>query len=232
MQMKTATIIGSSGMTGSYLFKVLLQDKNFETIRVIVRHNTPKRVANMEVMPVDFTDADAYKNAIAGSDVVFCTIGTTQKKVKGDRALYKKIDFDIPVNAARYCKETGCEKFIVVSAVGANSKSSNFYLRLKGEVEDAIKSSGLNTIHIMQPSMLLGHRREKRIGESVAQRIMKLFSFILIGKLQKYKAIQGKQLAQAMVNAAKNNTEGIFTYQYKEIVNLAEHSMADNLITQ
>ena len=231
MQMKTATIIGSSGMTGTYLFKILLQDKNFETIRLIVRHNTPKRVANMEVMLVDFTDADAYKNAIAGSDVVFCTIGTTQKKVKGDKALYKKIDFDIPVNAARYCKETGCEKFIIVSAVGANSKSGNFYLRLKGEVEDAIKSTGLNKIHIMQPSMLLGHRREKRMGESVAQRIMKLFSFLLVGKLQKYKAIQAKQLAQAMVNVAKNNTEGIFTYQYNEIMTLANPTQANDLAT-
>ena len=209
-------------MTGTYLFKLLLEDKNFETIRIIVRHNTPKTATNMEVILVDFTDAAAFKNAIAGSDVVFCTIGTTQKKVKGNKELYKQIDVDIPVNAAHYCKETGCEKFIIVSAVGANSKSGNFYLRLKGEMENAVKSTGLNTIYIMQPSVLLGHRKEKRMGESFAQRTIQLFSFLLMGKLQKYKAIHAKLLARAMVNAAKNNTEGIFTYQYQYIIKLAE----------
>ena len=83
----------------------------------------------------------------------------------------------------------------------------------------------------MQPSMLLGHRREKRMGESVAQRIMKLFSFLLVGKLQKYKAIHAIQLAQAMVNIAKNNTEGIFTYQYNEIIQLANPTHSGDLAT-
>ena len=223
MQLKTATIIGSSGMTGSYLFNLLLLDKSFETIRIIVRHNVSKAAANMEIKLIDFEDAAAFKNAIAGSDVVFCCIGTTQKNVKGDKALYRKIDFDIAVNAARYCKETGCEKFIIVSAVGANSKSNNFYLQLKGEVEDAIKVTGINAIHIMQPSMLLGDRNEKRFGEGVVKRVMKLFSFVLIGKAQKYKAIHGKVLAQAMMKVAKNNIFGIFTYQYKEMIQLAEN---------
>ncbi len=221
MQINTATIIGSSGMIGSYLFNLLLQDKSFETIRLVVRHNVSKSTPNMEVKLIDFEDGEAFKNAIAGSDVVFCCIGTTQKNVKGNKDLYRKIDHDIPVNAARYCKETGCEKFAIVSAVGANSKSRNFYLRLKGEVEDAIKASGIKAVHIMQPSMLLGFRNEKRRGESFFQGIMKFFSFALVGKGQKYKSIHGKVLAQAMVNAAKKNVEGNFTYQYADIVQLS-----------
>ena len=223
MQIKTATIIGSTGMTGSYLLDLLIQDKSFETIRIVVRRDVPKTAANVEVKLVDFDNAEAFKAAIAGSDVVFCTIGTTQKNVKGDKALYRKIDFDIPVNSANYCKETGCEKFIIVSSAGANSKSNSFYLRLKGEVEEAIKSTGLSAIHIMQPSMLLGNRNEKRMGETLIQGTMKLFSFLLFGTLRKFKAINGKVLAQAMVTAAKNNKEGIFTYQYDEIVKLAEN---------
>lgn len=221
MQIKTATIIGSSGMTGSYLFNLLLLDKSFETVRIIVRHNVSKAAANMEVKLVDFDNEAAFKMAVEGSDVVFCTIGTTQKNVKGDKVLYRKIDFGIPVNAARYCKETGCEKFVIVSAVGANNKSGNFYLRLKGEVEEAIKATGIKAIHIMQPSMLLGDRHEKRLGETLAKSAMKLFSFLLIGKARKYKAIHGKVLAQAMVNAAKNNMEGIYTYQYIGMLQLA-----------
>ena len=213
-------------MTGAYLFKLLLLDKNFETIRIVVRHSVPTIAANMEVILVDFNNLETFKKAIAGSDVVFCTIGTTQKKVKGDKALYRKVDFDIPVNAARFCKETGCEKLIIVSSVGANSKSSNFYLRLKGEMEDAIKLSGLNSIHIMQPSMLLGHRKEKRTSEAIGQAITKPFTFLLAGKFKKYMPIHGKVLAQAMVNAAKMNTTGIFTYQYQDIVKLAETAIA------
>ena len=221
MQIKTAAIIGSSGMTGSYLLNVLSQDKSIETIRLIVRHPVPKRADNVEVKLVDFEDAQAFKNAVAGSDVLFCTIGTTQKNVKGDKALYRKIDYDIPVNAAQYCKETGCEKMIIVSAVGANSKSNNFYLRLKGEMEEAVKASGLQSIHIMQPSMLLGHRNEKRTGETFFQRLVKALSFLLIGGLKKYTGIPAKQLAQAMVAAAKDNNTGIFTHQYQQIIQLA-----------
>ncbi|MBC7628987.1 NAD(P)H-binding protein [Ferruginibacter sp.] len=222
MQIKTATIIGSSGMTGSYLLNVLSQDKSIETIRLIVRHPVPKRAGNVEVKLVNFEDAQAFKNAVAGSDVVFCAIGTTQKNVKGDKDLYRKIDYDIPVNAAQYCKETGCEKFIVVSAVGASNKSSNFYLRLKGEMEDAVKASGVQSIHIMQPSMLLGHRNEKRTGEAFFQRLIKGLSFLLIGGLKKYTGIPAKQLALAMVAAAKENSTGIFTHQYKEIIQLVK----------
>ncbi|WP_394767807.1 NAD(P)H-binding protein [Ferruginibacter sp.] len=222
MQIKTATIIGSSGMTGSYLLNVLSQDKSIETIRLIVRHPVPKRADNVEVKLVNFEDAQAFKNAVAGSDVVFCAIGTTQKNVKGDKALYRKIDYDIPVNAAQYCKETGCEKFIIVSAIGANSKSKNFYLRLKGEMEEAVKASGVQSIHIMQPSMLLGHRNEKRIGEAFFQRLVKGLSFLLIGGLQKYTGIQAKQLAQAMITAAEDNSTGTFTHQYKQIIQLAK----------
>jgi uncharacterized protein YbjT (DUF2867 family) len=224
MQINTATIIGASGMTGSYLFNLLLQDKTFKTIRLIVRHNVSKATPNMEVKMVDFEDAAAFKNAIAGSDVVFCCIGTTKKNVKGNKELYRKIDYNIPVNAANYCKQNGCEKLVIVSAVGANSKSGNFYLRLKGEVEDAIKTSGIKAIHIMQPSMLLGHRNEKRLGESFFQGIMKFFSFAMIGRGQKYKSIHARVLALAMVNAAKNNAEGCFTYQYTDIVQLANPS--------
>ena len=221
MQQKTATIIGSSGMIGTYLFNLLLQDKSFETIRIIVRHNTTKAAANLEVKLIDFENEAAFKSAIDGSDTVFCCIGTTQKNVKGDKALYRKIDVDIAVNAARYCKATNCQKFVIVSAVGANSKSSNFYLQLKGEMESAVKATKIKAIHIMQPSMLLGDRNEKRLGESIGQTVMKLFSFLLIGKAQKYKPIHGNVLAQAMLNVSKNNAAGCFTYQYNDIVQLA-----------
>lgn len=223
MREKIATIIGSTGMIGSYLSEALLKDDYFTTVRIIVRRPCQKTDPKMEVKLVDFNDAESLKLALEGSDTIFCSIGTTQKKVKGDNDLYRKIDFDIPLKAARLGQEVGCEKFIIITAVGANSHSSTFYLRLKGELENAIRSVGLHTVHIMQPSMLLGDRNEHRAGEGLLQGSMKLFSGFLFGGMRKYKAIHGKAVAAAMLNAAKKDDKGFFRYTYDDIKKLEEH---------
>ena len=222
MRAKTAAIIGATGMVGNYLLQELANDPYFETIRVIVRRPFVKTNDKIEVKLVDFNDYESLKLAIDGSDVLFCLVGTTQKKVKGDTDLYRKIDFDIPVKAARMCKETGCEKFVIITSVGADSKSKNFYLRLKGEVEDAIANSGLESIHIMQPSILLGERKETRTGEQIGKAVMNGVSFLMIGSLRKYKPLHGRNVARAMINVSKNNIKGIHRYGYNEIKNLSQ----------
>ncbi len=126
MSEKTASILGSTGMIGSYLLDQVLADDYFGTVRVLVRRPYPKKDPRMEVRLVDFNDAESVKLALEGSDVIFSCIGTTQKNVKGDNELYRKIDFDIPLKAARFGKEAGCKSFVLVSSVGANSKSSTF----------------------------------------------------------------------------------------------------------
>lgn len=214
MSKKTATLIGATGLIGSHLLQELLNDSYFDTVRILIRRPVDITHSKLENKLVDFADAESYKLALENSDAVFCAIGTTQKKVKGDKAAYRKIDYDIPVHAAKFCKETGCEKFILVSSIGAGSKSNNFYLKLKGEVEDAVKAVGLKSIHIMQPSTLLGARKEFRLGERIAQVVMKLFSFLIPSR---YKAIEAKDVANAMLKAAKKEDEGVFVYEYKEI---------------
>jgi uncharacterized protein YbjT (DUF2867 family) len=221
MSTKTAALIGATGMIGTYLLEELLKDPYFQTIRVIVRRPFPNSNPKIEVKLVDFDDYESIKLAIDGSDALFCTIGTTQKKVKGDKELYRKIDFAIPAKAARICKETGCEKFIIVTCVGADSKSDTFYLKLKGEVEDVIIQSGIKAVHIMQPSMLLGDRTEKRPAEKIMQGVMNVVSLVMVGSLQKYKSIHGLDVARAMLNASKKDNEGIFRYTYHEMKNLS-----------
>jgi uncharacterized protein YbjT (DUF2867 family) len=218
MSTKTATIIGVTGLIGGYLYELLKQDTYFDTIRLIVRRPMRKEGDRIEIKLIDFKDAESLLLAISGSDAVFCTIGTTQRKVKGDKEAYRKVDFDIPVKAARFCKMTECETFVLVSAVGASSKSGNFYLKLKGEVEDAVESAGLNSVHIMRPSMLLGDRKEFRLGEKIGKGLMTAFSFFIPSR---YKAIHAKKVAQAMLAAAKGNKEGVFVYEYKEIKKLS-----------
>lgn len=221
MSGKTAAIIGVTGMTGNYLLGEMLNDSYYETIRVIVRRPYTKTNPRIEVKLVDFNDYESLKLAIDGIDALFCNIGTTQKKVKGDKQLYRKIDFDIPVKAARACKETGCDKFITITSVGADSRSSNFYLKLKGEVENALSKSGVKSVHIMQPSMLLGHRSEHRLGEQIGTPVMRAVSFLMTGSLRKYKPIHGRDVARAMLNVSKNDEPGIFFYTYNDIKKLS-----------
>src|SRR5687768_6436896 len=157
---KTAVLIGATGLTGNYLLQELLNDPFYATIKILIRRPLDINNSKLEKKIVDFNDSDSVLIAISNSDAVFCAVGTTQKNVKGDKEAYRKVDFDIPVKAARFCKMTGCEKFVLVSAVGANSTSGNFYLKLKGEVEDAVKEVGLDSVHILQPSRSEEHTSE------------------------------------------------------------------------
>jgi uncharacterized protein YbjT (DUF2867 family) len=210
----TATLIGATGLIGSHLLQLLLQDQYFETVRILVRRPFELTHSKLEKKIVDFNNMESYRLALEGSDVIFCTVGTTQKKVKGNKEAYRKVDYDIPVHAAQLGKLCGCKTFILVSAIGANSKSSNFYLQLKGEVEDAVKAVGLQSVHIMQPSILLGKRNEFRLGERIGQFLMNVLSFLIPNK---YKPIKATTIATAMLNASKKQTSGCHIYSFKEI---------------
>lgn len=208
-------------MVGQLLLAQLLEDPYYSTVRTIVRRPDTKKHPKQEVKLVDFADMESVKLALDGSDVIFCCIGTTQKNVKGDNTLYRSIDFDIPVNAARLGQETGCENFVIITAIGASSKSGNFYLRLKGEVEDALEALHLRSVHILQPSLLMGQRNEYRLAERMFQGLFKVINGMFFAGWRKYKSIQGKTVARAMLNAAKSNKPGFFRYTYDAIVRLA-----------
>jgi uncharacterized protein YbjT (DUF2867 family) len=214
MSGKTATLIGATGLIGGELLNLLLSDEYFGTVKALIRRPFNKEHPKLEKKMVDFSDNDSILVALGNSDVIFCAVGTTQKKVKGDKEAYRKVDYDIPVHAARFCKMVGCKTFVLVSSVGANSKSNNFYLKLKGEVEDAVRDLGIEGTHIMRPSMLLGNRQEFRLGEKIGSPLMKVFSLFLPSK---YKPIQAKDVAKAMLAAVKENKKGYFVYEYKEI---------------
>jgi uncharacterized protein YbjT (DUF2867 family) len=219
MSKKTASLVGATGLIGGELLQLLLNDPYYDSVRVLVRRSFTMDHPKLERKLVDFNDADSLLVALDGSDVIFVSIGTTQRKVKGDKTAYRKVDFDIPVHIAQYCKTVGCKNFVLVSSVGADSKSKNFYLRLKGEVEDKIKELGIDTVHIMRPSMLLGKRNEVRTGEKTAQGVMKAFSFLLPSKL---KPIEARDVARAMLEASKKNEKGIFIYEYSDLKNLVK----------
>lgn len=215
----TAALIGATGLIGGHLLKFLQDDEAFQTVRVLVRRPVSFNHPKIKVIVIDFSDEAAFKAGIAGCDAVFCAIGTTQKKVKGDKAAYRKVDYDIPVNAARFCNETGCSHFLLVSSVGANSKGGNFYIKLKGEVEEKVQTFGIPSVSIFRPSMLLGNRQESRPMESIAQVMSKGLSFLFPGK---YKPIAAQDVAKAMIAACKEEKSGFQIYHFKEIKELVD----------
>lgn len=217
MPQKTAAVIGATGLIGSELAKLLQNNPAYTTVRLLVRRPVAATDEKTEIKLVDFSDAESLKLAIDGSDDVFCAVGTTQKKVKGDQAAYRKVDYDIPVNAARYGAETGIQNFLLVSSVGASCKSKNFYLRLKGETEEALKALPVKSISIFRPSVLIGKRPESRFGERLAQSLMQFFAFLLVGRLDKYQPIDAKDVAMAMIDVAAMGKPGVAVYEFNEM---------------
>ena len=218
----TAIVIGATGQTGELLVEKLLHDNAFGKIRVLARkeiNNTDKN-PKLESVIVNFSNLTELKKAIVHGDIIFSCIGTTMKSVKGNKQLYRSIDYDINVNCAKLGYENGVSKFVLMSAIGANAASSNFYLKLKGETEQAVASVSFESIHMMQPSMLLGKRKEHRAGESVAKVISKAISFLLVGRLQKYKPIESATVAEAMIAASKLSVKGVHRYVYADMMEL------------
>lgn len=222
---KTAAIIGATGLTGSWLQRLLLENPDYDRIRSLVRWPVDPSHTQQEVLLVDFNDPESILLALTGASVVFCAIGTTNKKVKGDRQLYRQIDHDIPVRVCKMALEAGCSKFVFVSSAGANPKSSNFYLRLKGQTEDDLIATGMPTVYIMRPGQLLGERAEHRRLEAYIQGIMKPLSGLFFGSWAQYKAIDAAIVAKAMITAAGENKTGVFRYTYKEIMQLANREL-------
>jgi uncharacterized protein YbjT (DUF2867 family) len=217
----TAVVIGATGLTGNLVVEELLKDEAFKIVRVLVRKKVNKIHHKLQQEIVNFNDMDDYSKKFGEGDIIFSCVGTTQKNVKGDKLLYEKIDYHIPVNAARIGITKGFKKFLIVSAIGANESSSYFYLRLKGKTENALKRFPFESLGIFQPSIINGNRKENRILEKIAQAVMDLLSFLLLGPLKKYRAIGADNIAKAMVNASKQNNKGVNYYRYEEMMEIA-----------
>jgi len=210
-------VLGGSGLIGKELIRQLLKDPTFLIVRALVR--TPLDIEHPKFLSqtTNFSDEEDFQEKLGTGTVVFCCIGTTMKKVQGDKAAYKRIDYDIAINAARYASEKKFKHFALVSAVSANQNSRNFYIKLKGKIEEDLKTIQFNSIHIFRPSVLLGDRTESRPTEVWIKKISKAISFFIPSK---YKPIQARDVATAMIAAVKKNKNGIRIYEFKQMMRL------------
>lgn len=201
---KTAIILGATGLSGSILLKKLMNDNRYETIKLFSRKEIDGLPSKVKQFVGDILELENFKKDFT-ADEVFCCIGTTAKKTP-DKTLYKKIDFGIPVTAAKLSKANGIPAFLVVSALGANATSTIFYNKTKGEMEQAVLSEKIERIYILQPSIISGNRQEKRIGEKIGLFAFKLLQPLFLGKLEKYKITEAEHIAQTMINLANSTS--------------------------
>lgn len=193
---KTAIVLGASGLTGKLLLNQLLEDEAYTKVKIFARRSLNLLNPKVQEYVGDLLSLEKFeKDFIA--DEVFCCIGTTAKKTK-DKGTYKKIDFGIPVAAAKLCKINKIDAFIVVSALGANAKSKIFYNRIKGEMEQLVLRQKIMHVYVMRPSLIKGKRTEKRLAEKLGSIIMGILKPFLIGKWKKYRAIKAETIANAM----------------------------------
>ena len=213
---RTVALFGSTGLIGGEILKLLINDDDYENINVITRKKVTVKSKKIKNYIIDFSNPEDYKKVIKKGDVIIASIGTTQSKVSFNKRDYRKVDYDILLNIAKACKSNLASSFCFVSSAGANEKSKNFYLGLKGEIENSIMRLGLKSCLIFRPSLILGKRNEFRFGEIIAQKIMPLFSFLMKSN---YKPIKAIDVAKSIVNESKKVSQGNKVYHYSEMIN-------------
>jgi uncharacterized protein YbjT (DUF2867 family) len=216
--MKSAILLGATGLTGGILLKKLLKDPRYGKIILFSRSSVKIENKRIEEHLVDLFQLENYREQFK-ADQVFCCIGTTKSKTP-NKETYRKIDYGIPVTAAKLCKENGISTFAVISALGANPDSGMFYNKVKGEMQRDVLAQNIKNTYIFQPSLIAGDRQEKRFFENLAKQAMKILNYALIGPLKKYRSIHPETIARAML-IVTNKDYGKSIIESEEIKEIA-----------
>jgi uncharacterized protein YbjT (DUF2867 family) len=220
MGTQNALIAGATGLVGNQLLELLLADPNYDKVLILVRQIIPLDHPKLTQIEVNFDQLESLFLPCK-VDHAFCALGTTIKKA-GSQDAFRLVDHDYVLRLGRFCVKHGIPKFLVVSAMGANSSSSVFYNRVKGEMEVAVSQLPISSILIFRPSLLMGHRKEFRSGERIAQGVMGGLAFLFVGGLKKYKPIQARTVAMAMIRKAASAATGFRVLNSGQIADVGE----------
>lgn len=211
--MKTAIIIGASGLVGTELVYQLLNTTEFEKVKIFVRRSLGISNPKLEEQVIDFDNLSTWKHNLVG-DTLFSCMGTTLKTA-GSKEKQYMVDYTYPYQCIEAAIQNGTKQIILVSSLGAKASSSNFYLRMKGELEEAIKQLNPQNFIIFRPSILDGNRVESRPAEYLGLRIMRIFGKLPF--LKKYAPTRVKDLAASMIKITLENMEGVKVVESLEI---------------
>jgi uncharacterized protein YbjT (DUF2867 family) len=213
---KVAVVVGSSGLIGSRLLPLLLGVQDYMRVYALTRRPITLDHPRLANRTVNFdTPLETQLQGVQCQDA-YCCLGTTMKNA-GSQAAFRAVDHDLILRFAAFALSAGAERLIVVSSVGADADSKNFYLRTKGETERALEQLKIRSLSILQPSMLLGTRREFRLLEWLAQPAMYLVGPLMQGKWSRYRAIEATQVAAAMLGIARSMRKGVYRYTYDDL---------------
>lgn len=212
--MPVAIIAGATGLVGHSCMEALLADAHFQSVVALVRRPLTTRHAKLGEIITDGNPIPPLPDMPGGA--AFCALGTTIRKA-GSQAAFREVDFDYPLRLAHAARKAGAGTFVLVSSVGANPFSSNFYLRVKGEIEEEVKKIGFPTVHIFRPSILTGQRSESRPGERFGIVLAQALQWVLIGGLSRYRPIAAAEVGRAMVAAATSPLAGLHVHHFSSI---------------
>lgn len=170
---------------------------------------------NLKQHIIDFDSIDSL-TLETKFDALVCCLGTTIKKA-GSQAAFRRVDYQYVVDLASWAEKHKVHHFSVISSIGANANSSNFYLRTKGEMENAVGTKDIPSISILRPSLLLGDRKEFRLGERIGQAVLGVLSPLLVGSLRKQKPVADWQVAKTLMSDLEQPIEGINIIESTEI---------------
>lgn len=198
-----ALVIGGTGLVGSHLLELLDADKNFDKIYALSRRPcaTHSRIINV----VTELDAVTGQEEFFDVDVVFCAIGSTIKKA-GSQAEFRRIDYELPMHIARLAKARGARKFVLVSSIGVTPDSKYFYLQVKYALERDLAALGFEQLSILQPSLIMGDRKEFRFGELISRVLMKYLNPLTPAR---YRGVHARNIASSMIKEACNADSGL-----------------------
>lgn len=213
----TANVIGATGLVGKQLVNLLLKDERFETVRIFVRRDAGFSHPKLDQQITDFSKEETWSGKVTG-DVLFSALGTTLKQA-GSKEKQYAVDFTLNLRFAHIAKENGIKNYVLVSSVGANSKSAVFYTRIKGELDDAVAKLNFRNLVILRPSSLAGERDERRWMEEFSLPVARFVTKFIF---KKYRPIEGKTVAQAMINAVVKPDSEKTIWEADEIFELAQ----------
>ena len=209
--MPSVALLGATGLVGRYTLDLLAADPHFTRVVVIARRKPGEAMApRVEAHLVDLERLEERPDLFA-VDQVICALGTTIRAVGGSRERFSEVDLGIPLTAARVARQQGVRHFLLVSAMGANAQSRIFYNRVKGELEDSLRTIGFRSVTILRPSLLLGERPELRLGEEIGKRL----AWLVPGR---YRPVHARDVAAALVRSAKEDVPGLHILESDEIV--------------
>ncbi len=204
---KTAVVLGANGLVGRALVNLLCHDERYSKVVCLVRAPLPDRyfrdpLSKIEAIVIDFDSLQDYQGYFT-VDHVYCCLGTTMKKA-GSKKAFRRVDFEYVHVAAQLSGLQQVGSFVWISSIDANAKSRSFYLRVKGELENAILSmSNLSNPAAVRPPLIDGKRDESRPLEALGARFANSLNFLMQGPLKKYRPVKPQQVAQDMIKLQK-----------------------------